>query len=58
MSDQDRTGYRNIFLESNLRNMTTRELIKHCEDSDNKLVAELAARLELCLDFAIKQVGL
>jgi len=48
----------NSLVETNIRNMTTRELIKHCEDSDNRLVAELAHRLELCLDFATKQVGL
>ena len=50
--------YNNSFVEANLRNLTTRELIKHCEDADNKLVAELANRLELCLDFVTKQVGL
>ena len=50
--------YDELSLERNLRNLTTRELIKHCEDSDNKLVAELANRLELCLDFALSQAGL
>ena len=48
----------NSLVETNIRNMSTRELIKHCEDSDNKLVAELANRLELCLDFALSQAGL
>ena len=47
------------FLESSLRNMTTREIIQYCEDhADNPIISELAKRLELCLDFATKQVGL
>lgn len=45
-------------LTANLRNMTTRELIKFCDDSDDPIVIELKSRLELCLDFATKQVGL
>jgi hypothetical protein len=49
----------NSALEAQLRNMTTRELIKHCEElNDNPTVSELAKRLELCLDFAISQAGL
>lgn len=45
-------------LTANLRNMTTRELIKYCGDSDDPIVVELKSRLELCLDFVTKQAGL
>ena len=48
----------NEFVASNLRNMTTRELIKYCHNSDDPIIKELSGRLELCLDFATKQVGL
>lgn len=51
------TSY-NDFVASNLRNMTSRELIKYCDNSDDPIIRELAKRLELCLDFATKQAGL
>jgi len=45
--------YNERSLEVHLRNMTTRELIKYCEElNDDPTVRELAKRLELCLDFA------
>ena len=45
--------------ESTLRNMTTRELIKYCEDySDDPIISELSERLERCMDFITNQVGL
>ena len=51
--------YNERSLEVHLRNMTTRELIKYCEElNDDPTVRELAKRLELCLDFALSQAGL
>ena len=51
--------------DARMRNMTTRELISYCDATNNhcqanreKLIAELANRLDLCLDFATKQAGL
>jgi hypothetical protein len=50
---------RPCIVEAQLRNLTTRELIKYCDDhSDDPVVDELTKRLELCLDFVTKQVGL
>lgn len=47
------------FVASNLSNMTTRELIKYCENtSEDPIIKELSSRLELCLNFATKQAGL
>jgi len=45
--------------EATLRNMTTREFIKYCDDySDNPIISELSERLERCMDFITNQVGL
>jgi len=47
------------FLEVQLRNMSTKELIKYCDNyADNPLVRELNERLQRCLDFSHNQFKL
>jgi hypothetical protein len=45
----------NDLIVAELRRMTARELIKHCEKhSEDPIIRELSKRLEFCLDFATK----